>query len=133
MAASPERFFIDENMLSIAKALVAVREDVVYPGHPDVPEIPRQTQDLDWLPIVGARGWAVIMRDKRIRRRAAEKQALIDHSVRAFCLTGAGNRTSWEMLRLIVRHWDAIETQAQADGPFIYAVTNAGLSHSPIA
>jgi hypothetical protein len=52
-------------------------------------------KDVDWLPIVRGRGWAVIMRDKRIRRRPVERQRFLDHGVRAFCLTGAGNQTSW--------------------------------------
>lgn len=134
MAGLPERYFVDENMLSIAKALVAVRADIVHPGHPDHLDLPRRVADLDWLPIVGSRGWAVLMRDKKIRRRPAERQALLDHGVRAFCLSGAGNASSWAMLQLVVRHWHAMEKVLQEeDGPFIYAVTNGGLSHSRVA
>lgn len=129
----PDRFFVDESMLSIAKALRAVRDDVIHPGHADCPEIPLGAKDVDWLPLVGQAGWAVIMRDKRIRRRPAERQRFLDHGVRAFCLTGAGNQTSWQMLRVLVRYWDRIEEAAAQPGPFIYAVTGNGLSAQPIA
>lgn len=128
----PDRFFVDESMLSIAKALRAVRSDILHPGHPDCPTIPLGAKDVDWLPLVGQAGWPVIMRDKRIRRRPAERQRLVEHSVRAFCLTGSGNRTSWEMLRIVVRHWDRVETAATQSGPFIYALTASGLSAQSI-
>lgn len=48
-------WFIDENMLAIGKALDAVRNDVIYPGHPACP-IARGTLDEDWLPVVGDGG-----------------------------------------------------------------------------
>jgi hypothetical protein len=121
------RYFVDESMLSIARALRAVRPDVVYPGHPDCPDIRLGARDVDWLPVVGRAGWAVIMRDKRIRRRPVERQRLVDHGVRAFCLTGAGNQSSWQMLQLVVRHWDRIERVAAEPGPYLYALTTAGL------
>jgi hypothetical protein len=119
-------------MLSIAKSLRAVRSDIVHPGHPDCPTIPLGAKDTDWLPLVGQAGWAVIMRDKRIRRRPAERQRFIAHGVRAFCLTGSGNQTSWQMLRLVVRHWDRLEKAVSQPGPFIYAVTAGGLSAQSI-
>lgn len=133
MAAPGQRFFIDENLLGIGRLLAKVRDDVVYPGHPELAEIPLRTPDLDWLPIIGERGWPVIMRDKRIRTRRPERQALIDHEVRAFCLTTSGNSRSWDLLRVIVRHWDAIEERAAEPGPYIYGVTGVGLSRSRLA
>lgn len=129
----PDNFFIDESMLSIAKALRAVRDDVLYPGHAECPTIPLGAKDVYWLPVVGRADWVVIMRDKRIRRRPAERQRFLEHGVRAFCLTGAGNQTSWQMLRLLVRHWDRIEEAATQPGPFIYAVTAGGVSAQPVA
>lgn len=34
------RYFVDENDLALAKALAERYADVVYPGHPDLPEVP---------------------------------------------------------------------------------------------
>ncbi len=120
------RWYVDESMIAIGKALAAVRPDLIYPGHPLSP-VSRGTNDEDWLPIVGQNGWGVLMRDKRIRYRQPERQQLLDHGVRAFCLTGSGNQSKWEMLRLLVRHWDQMEDAMQLDGPFLYAVTTTGL------
>lgn len=53
-------YFADKNTLGLGKLLRrSGRKDVVYPGHEDLPEIPRGTDDLEWLPIVGARGFIV--------------------------------------------------------------------------
>lgn len=127
------RYFIDENLLGIGRLLAQVREDILFPGHPELPEVPLRTPDLEWLPFVGNLGWPVIMRDKRIRTRRPERQALLDNGVKAFCLTTAGNYRSWDLLRLILRHWDAIDEAAAEPGPFIYGVTTVGLSLSPLA
>ena len=48
------------------------------------------TQDVDWLPEVGVRGWVLITKDKQIRKREIELRALRQASVRAFVLTAAG-------------------------------------------
>jgi hypothetical protein len=124
----PDRYFIDENMLSVGCALNAVRADIVYPGHGGCPDIPRGTKDPVWLPKVGARRWAVIMRDKRIRSRPGERERLRRHQVRAFCLTGSGDQTSWEMLDLLVRQWSSVEQRLrELDDPFLFAITLNGL------
>ena len=70
------RFFVDENDLALGKALAALHGDVVYPGHPELPEVPRQTEDDVWLEVVGRRRLVVITRDKKIRYRPVERQAV---------------------------------------------------------
>jgi hypothetical protein len=72
------RFFVDENDLALGKALAALHGDVVYPGHPELPEVPRQTEDDVWLEVVGRRRLVVITRDKKIRYRPVEKQAWVN-------------------------------------------------------
>jgi len=124
----PDRYFIDEKMLSVGYALNAVRSDILYPGHDDCLDIPRGTKDSVWLRKVGQRGWAVIMRDKRIRSRPGERELLRRHHVRGFCLTGSGDQTSWEMLDLLVRQWEKVEQHLQEfDGPFLFSITINGL------
>lgn len=54
------RFFVDENDLALGKRLAEDHDGVVYPGHPDLPEVPRGSLDDDWLPIIGAQGLVVI-------------------------------------------------------------------------
>ncbi len=127
----PLRFFVDENMLAVGYALAAVREDVAYPGHPLLPEVPRGTLDTDWLPIVGAGGYdlAVFTRDKGIQRKTGEAIALRDHGVRMFVLTGKRDLTAWEKLDLLVRSWPRIEKSVATNGagPWAQRVTAAGV------
>lgn len=75
------RWFVDESMIAIGKALASVRNDLVYPGHASCP-IDRGMADEDWLPIVGENGWVVLMRDKRIRYRKPERDRLMTHGAR---------------------------------------------------
>ena len=67
------RFFSDETDLALGKALAARHGDVVFPGHPDLPEVPRGSLDDEWLPVIGARRLIVVTRDQRIRYRPVEK------------------------------------------------------------
>jgi len=67
------RFFVDENDLALGKALADLHGNVVFPGHPELPEVPRQSLDDEWLEVIGAQGPVVITRDQRIRYRSAEK------------------------------------------------------------
>jgi len=129
--ATDIRFYVDEDTLHLGKALAAVRDDVVHPGHVHCP-IPRGALDSQWLPIVGERDWLLISRDKRLRTKPAEKIKLIDAEIRAVVLTGAGNMSRWEQLRLVVRFWDQIEALTSQTGPFVHAVTGGGVSAQPL-
>ena len=48
MMARSAVYFTDENMLGLGKLLGrAGRNDVVYPGHDELPEVPLGTPDLE--------------------------------------------------------------------------------------
>lgn len=121
----PARFFVDENDLALGKALDAERGDVVYPGHPDLPEVPRAALDDEWLPVVAEKGLVVITRDKKIRYRPAEKRAWIDHGVRGFVLTGKSSQTTADSQAILGRHWPIIEAAVDGEpvGPWMRSVT----------
>ncbi len=82
--------------------------------------------DVDWLEIAGASGWAVLMKDQRIRYRPVERQALIAHSVRAFCLTG-GNLRAAGMAAQFLAAIGPMTSACAEPGPFLYAVSPRGL------
>jgi len=50
---------------------------------------PAGARDVEWLPVVGARGWVVLTKDRQIRRRELELEAFINARVRAFVLIAA--------------------------------------------
>jgi hypothetical protein len=50
-AAPGPVYFTDENTLGMGKLLRrSGRDDVLYPGHENLPEVPVVTPDLDWMP-----------------------------------------------------------------------------------
>ena len=76
----------------------------------------QRLKDEVWLEDVGRRGWVVLMKDDAIRRRPAEREALIASAVRAFCLTNAQLRGAEQAERL-VRNRHRILAQARRPGP----------------
>jgi hypothetical protein len=121
------RWFVDENSLGVAKALAYVRGDVPWPGAPAGP-VPAGAADTAWLPVIGQAGLVVLTRDKRIRSRPLERQALLGHNVRACFLTSGGSLTLFEQLRLWLRYWDDIETlAADQPAPWLASVNRAGV------
>lgn len=125
----PARFFVDENDLALGKALAELHGNVVFPGHPDLPEVPRQSLDDEWLEVVGAEGLVVITRDQRIRYRPVEKRMWVEHLVRGFVLTGTASQSTADSLSLLEQCWPKMATIVDGNpaGPWMYAVTQAGL------
>lgn len=82
--------------------------------------------DVDWLELAGTRGWVILMKDERIRYRPAERRALIDHDVMAFCLT-SGNLRARQMAELFLSSIEEITAACRNRGPFLYAVSPSGL------
>jgi len=123
------RFFADETDLALGRKLAETRGDVLYPGHPDLPEVPRQTPDDRWLAVVGTRNLVVFTHDQAIRYEPVETQAWIDNLVRGFVLTGRASQTPDDSLSVIQRYWPSIERLVadRSDGPWMYALTNDGV------
>lgn len=82
--------------------------------------------DVEWLTDAGRRDWIVLTKDDRIRRRPAERDALMAASVRAFCLTNANLRGAEQTDRFVTNR-DRILRQATKSGPYIYGVYADGL------
>jgi PIN like domain len=127
-------FFVDENDLKLGRMLAEEHDNVMYPGHPDLPEVPRRTADDEWLPIIGLKRLVVITRDQRIRYRPVEKAAWVDHAVRGFVLTGRGSQSTAVSKALLDRHWQAITMIAaeEVEGPWMRSVTQSGLAVIPL-
>ncbi len=121
------RFYVDASVpIAVREALALVRDDVVYAGQPGAPK--ERTQDKDWLRVAGKNDWVVLKRDKKIRSRRWEREALIAAGVRTFCMTGGGNYSRWQTLRLLAARWERIEAVAAGvPGPYIYSVTWDGV------
>ena len=86
----------------------------------------QQIPDERWQRDVGAKGWIVLMKDDAIRRRPAERDALVGASVRAFCLTNARLRAAEQTERFVSNRHRIIQ-QARKPGPYIYGVYDRGI------
>lgn len=110
--------------------LARARSDVVHPGHVLLPTVPMGTKDHIWMPIVGAMGLVVIIRDRKIRTKPVELAAFHAHKLRVFWITGEQDLTNWGYLERTVRHWKRIEDviAARGDGPWCYGIADGGLA-----
>jgi hypothetical protein len=123
------RFYADESILGVAKALQIARDDLVHPGHRLVPEIPLGTPDPDWMPVVARLDLVVISRDRRIRTKPAELEAFRASGLRAFWIAGKRDLSTWRSLVRLVRRWDDLEEtiRTRGPGPWFYAVMDDGV------
>ena len=120
---SPPEFFVDRSLgrhvvpqaLRAAGAVVHTVADVY--GE----RIGQGLNDEEWIGDAGQNGWVVLMKDAKVRYRPAELQTLIDHRVRAFCLTNANLRGAEQAERLLA-NLARIVRVAERPGPYIYGV-----------
>jgi hypothetical protein len=127
-AASPE-FFIDRSLgrLVVADALRKAGAAVHVMADVYGERIGQGLPDEEWLRDAGERGWVVLMKDAKIRYRPAELQVVIDHDLRAFCLTNA-NLRGVEMADRFVQNLSRIVRIArEKPGPYIYGVYSDGV------
>jgi hypothetical protein len=83
--------------------------------------VAQELEDERWLADAGQHDWVVLMKDDAIRRRPAERDALAEAKVRAFCLTNAQLRVAEQSARF-VGNIARIQRQAEKPGPYIYGV-----------
>lgn len=84
------------------------------------------SEDVDWLPVVAGRGWAILTKDKRIRRRPLERDAINGSGAGAFILaaSGLGGDAIAEAIGRALPHMLRIwHTRAR---PFIATVSASG-------
>ena len=131
----PHRFFADETDLGLGKRLEEfLPGEVVYPGHPDLPEVRLGCRDEVWLEIVGLRELVVITRDARIRTRPVQKAKWVDFRVRGFVLTGRKNQSTVGSLAVLKRNWKRISEYVEENpvGPWMCSVTTGGIREMPL-
>lgn len=78
--------------------------------------------DEEWLRDAGTRGWIVLMKDAKIRYRPSELGVIIDHGLRAFCLTNANLRGAEMAERFVVNLPRILRVAVERPGPYIYGV-----------
>jgi predicted nuclease of predicted toxin-antitoxin system len=118
-------FFVDRSLgrKIIPDTLRAAGEEVrVHDEH-----FPQDAKDEVWLAEAGRQGWVVLTKDKNIRYRAIELQALLAAKVRAFVLTARGDLSGVEVGQIFVKALPAMKKLcASTKPPFIARVSRDG-------
>jgi hypothetical protein len=136
------RFYIDADVLGLAKVLARLRTDVTYPGDPGAllhrrqraacPITSTDVHDEVWIPETARQGWLIITRDRAIQDNRAEISAVRDHGARMLTLASAEATTVWLQLEIVMCQWRRIEGLLDQPGPFIYSATRTGLRPEPL-
>jgi PIN like domain len=123
----PEDFvlYLDENLHNCKPILEALgQRGVKHERHTQ--HFQPGTEDAEWLPFVGQRGWILLTKDKRIRFNQLEKAAIRRFHVREFYFS-SGNFTGAEMAEILVA---ALPEMAKVcrkhEPPFIASVSKSG-------
>jgi aryl-alcohol dehydrogenase-like predicted oxidoreductase len=123
----PPEFFVDRSLgKSIVEALRATGLTVYSMADVYGEKRAQRLADEVWLRDAGKNDWIVLTKDDAIRRRPAERDALTDAAVRAFCLTTAQLRGA-EQIERFLHNRHRILRQARRPGPYIYGVYESGL------
>jgi len=123
-------YFTDENTLGLGKLLRrGGRDDVLYPGHEDLPDVPLGTSDLDWMPAIARRGLVVLTRDRRIRTRPAELSAYWEYGIRSVWLGAKQDLGPHDQLALFLQHEARLQREIikRGAGPWALAMSASGL------
>ncbi len=117
----PLEFFVDRSLgrHRVPEALRAAGW-VLRTHHEIYGERDEQVPDVEWLELCGRRKMPVLSKDRRLRYRPAEIEAIRRFGVRAFLLT-SGSLLAAEQAARFDRSRESIEEKCAADGPVIYA------------
>jgi predicted nuclease of predicted toxin-antitoxin system len=86
----------------------------------------KNTQDVDWIPEVGRKGWIILTKDARIGKNQIERLAVADARVRMFVLVSQ-NLSGVDMANIFVTAIPTMEKFiSQNFAPFIAKVERDG-------
>ncbi len=105
------------NELREAGCLVEIHDD----------HLPIDAPDEDWIRLCSAHNWVAVTKDKNIRYRAAQKQAIVTHKACVFVIR-AKAATGPEIAGLLVKYHGKLQHFAEDHpAPFIAGIDRSGL------
>lgn len=103
------KFLLDENLSRyLARALRELGEDVSHMGE----VYGEGSKDHEWIPRASADGYVVVCGDRRIRRVAVEREALLRNQLGVFFLQD-GIRKHCVIAQCVVKHWPLVKRLAR--------------------
>jgi hypothetical protein len=132
------RYYVDADVLGLAKILVQVRGDFTYPGDPGGPVkggrvrapctiTQVDTDDEIWIPETARQGWLIITRDRHIQDHRAEIEAVRSSGARMVNFAGEEAIGTFAQLEVLMSQWRRITSLLEEEGPYIYALTRTKL------
>jgi uncharacterized protein with PIN domain len=114
----------DENIpQGIAVALQALNHDVTHAYDQGL----KSAEDPEVFSFVASRGWVLVTRDKKIRKKPHERAAYLAAGIGVFIYMGSAERTLDEQMGLVLRTIADIEqTAARLKPPYVYGVSDRG-------
>ena len=121
----PERaLFLDRNL---GKHIIADRlrsEGIRVEVHDD--HLPLDAPDEEWIALVGRKGWLAITKDKNVRYRTAELEAIRRHSARIIVIR-MKNATGSEIAEVLVKGRQRMARFALTKpAPFVAGIYKSG-------
>jgi PIN like domain len=132
------RYYVDADVLGLAKILTQIRGDVTYPGDPGGPVkggrvrapctiTQVDTDDEIWIPETARQGWLIITRDRHIQDHRAEIEAVRSSGARMINLAGEEAIGTFAQLEVLMCQWRRVINLLEEKGPFIYTLTRTRL------
>jgi len=137
------RFYVDADVLGLAKILVQMRPDITYPGdpggivkgrriRPPCPITDPSTPDRVWIPETARLQWLIITRDRHIQDYSAEVDAVRVSGARMVNLSGAEALDTFHQMEALMCQWQKVYALLDEPGPFIYSLTRTTLRRLPL-
>ena len=86
----------------------------------------QEMKDDDWLEMCGARKWIAFSHDRKFHSIDVEAEAVRQHKVACFCLSGANSETFDKLRYFVVAYPRIIEIVRAESPPFIYRIQKSG-------
>lgn len=117
-------FFFDNNLSPrLVAGLRGFGEDVQHLRE----AFPPDAKDPLWIPQVAAWGWILVTRDKRIRSRPLEAEALAGSGLSGFVFMQKREPDFWGWVELVVRRWAEMRRLTETEKkPFLLGITERG-------
>ena len=125
--------FLDENIAPLGERLASHPDagSILWVGHPDLPDLPLGTKDVDLLQAVGRSGLLFVTHDRRMLTRPWERKQIYDAAVRLVQITATGYHDDW--YELIIKYWRRLaEIDSEASGPCAFRLNRAGVHASQL-
>jgi hypothetical protein len=125
----PPKFFLDRGLgvYSIAEALRDAGIEIQTLRERYGEAEGQKVADEKWITEATLDGYILLHKDKRVRRRANERQALIESEARSFALSN-GNLKGADAADRYLRHWTKIlRAVRRHPAPFFYVVLEQGI------